>query len=304
VIVAVDGTIIGTGFTQKKGRPHAEAEALAQAGAAAKGASAFVTLEPCAHQGETPPCAQSLIEAGLARVVYALGDPDPRVNGGGAAMLQAAGLKVESGLLADEARRDQLGFLLTVTKNRPMVTLKLATSANGFMRTPEGESPWITGPQARQMGHRLRATHDAIITGSGTVREDNPSLDCRLPGLQDASPGPVVMGRADVAKTSKLAAHHQLLHYRSETPAAVLADLATRGMTRVLLECGSKLAAAFLAADLVDELAHFAAPHELVMDGESDISRMKLDFSDFTPAPILRVGEDSYTHYTRKGDRL
>lgn len=296
--------VVGTGYTQKGGRPHAEAVALAEAGDAAKGATAYVTLEPCAHHGETPPCAQSLIDAGIAKVFYALADPDPRVNGGGAAMLEAAGIEVEQGLCADEAHRDQLGFLLKLVKNRPMVTLKLATSANGFMRTPDGESPWITGGQARLMGHRLRATHDAIITGSGTLLADDPSLDCRLPGLEAASPVPVVMRRSGaLPEGCKLAARNHLI-VSDLPPRDLLADLATRGMTRVLLECGPTLAAAFLAADLVDELAHFAAPHEVAMSGESDISVMGLDFTGFDVVGSFTAGEDRYTHYQRKGARI
>lgn len=298
-VLVKDGRVLATGFTQKGGRPHAEAMALAAAGDAAKGATAYVTLEPCAHEGQTPPCAASLIEAGIARVVYAIDDPDPRVNGGGAAMLRNANIEVESGLLGDEARRDQRGFLLSKTDNRPMVTLKLAMSANGFMRTPEGESPWITGPLARTMGHKLRAQHDAIITGSGTVREDDPSLDCRLPGLAEASPLPVVMGNSDVPRNCKLSAHDNLI-VTNATPHNTLADLAERGITRALLECGPKLAAAFLADDLVDELALFTAPHEVGMAGESDISLMKLDLSCFMKIRETMLGPDSYAHYCRE----
>ena len=304
VIVSSDGQVIGTGFTQKGGRPHAEAVALAEAGDAAKGATAYVTLEPCAHIGETPACAQSLIKAGISKVVYALADPDPRVNGGGAAMLEAAGIAVEQGVCAAEARHDQLGFLLKVTQARPMVTLKLATSSNGFMRTPEGEMPWITGSQARLMGHRLRATHDAIVTGSGTLEQDDPSLDCRLPGLEACSPVPVVMRRSGaLPEGCKLAARDNLI-VSDLPPRALLEDLATRGMTRVLLECGPTLAAAFLAADLVDELAHFIAPHEVDMTGESDISLMGLDVAQFDLQAKYDAAPDSYLHYRRKGERI
>ena len=307
VIVAASGMVVGTGFTQKNGRPHAESIALAQAGLAAKGATAYVTLEPCAHHGQTPPCAQALIDAGISRVVYALEDPDPRVNGGGALMLREADIEVEGGVLADEARDDHLGFLLSKTAGRAMVTLKLAVSANGFMRTPAGQDKWITGNLARQLGHKMRAQNDAIITGTGTLRDDDPSLDCRLRGLADASPVPVIMGRHDLPADSKLCARHKpetIIHYRSESPSDVVSDLAKRGMTRILLECGPTLAAAFLQADLVDELAVFSAPHEVVMDGESDISRMKLDLSAFIETMNLRADMDSYTHYRRKGERL
>lgn len=295
--------VIATGLTQRGGRPHAEAMALAEAGDAASGATAYVTLEPCAHKGKTPPCAQALIDAGVARVVYAIDDPDPRVDGRGAELLRVAGIKVESGILADEARQDQIGFLLSKTDKRPMATLKLAVSANGFMRTPPGEDKWITGPLSRQMGHKLRAQHDAIITGSGTLREDDPSLDCRLPGLDDASPVPVVMGKSDIPAQSKLAQRvkkQTLVHYKSETPHAALQDLAARGMTRVLLECGPTLAAAFLQDDLVDELAMFTAPHEVAMVGESDISLMQLDLTRFRQTGEATLEGDSYRHFCRE----
>ena len=302
-VIVKDNHVVGCGFTQDGGRPHAEAQALADAGAAAKGATAYVTLEPCAHEGQTPACAQSLIDAGLARVVFALGDPDPRVNGGGAAMLQAAGIEVERGLCAEEAQFDQLGFLLKTTQARPMVTLKLALSANGFMRTPDGQSPWITGPLSRQKGHMLRAEHDAIITGSGTLLADDPSLDCRLPGLADASPLPVVMRRSGALPPDCKLAQRADIIVTDAAPDAVLADLARpeagRGITRVLLECGPILAAAFLAAGLVDRLAVFSAPHSIDMAGESDISRMKLDFADFTLIAEQPLGEDVFRHYRR-----
>ena len=218
-------------------------------------------------------------------------------------MLEAAGIKVEQGLCAAEAQADQLGFLLKVTKGRPMVTLKLAMSKNGFMRTPEGESPWITGSQARRLGHRLRATHDAIITGSGTLLADDPSLDCRLPGLADSSPVPVVMSQNAVPQDRKLAKRDNVI-VTDAAPDAMLANLAARDMTRVLLECGPTLAASFLAADLVDELAHFTAPHELAMTGESDISLMGLDMQHFEEVAAYRAGPDLYTHYRRTGDRI
>ena len=303
VLVSAEGHVVGTGFTGQGGRPHAEAVALAEVGEAAKGATAYVTLEPCAHQGKTPPCAQALIDAGLARVVYAIDDLDPRVDGRGAELLRAAGIEVESGVLADEARQDQIGFLLTKTDNRPMVTLKLAVSANGFMRTPPNEDKWITGPLSRQMGHRLRAQHDTIITGSGTLRDDDPSLDCRLSGLQSASPVPVVMGKSKIPAKSKLARRanaQTLIHYKTESPTEALEDLAARGMTRAMLECGPRLAAAFLQDDLVDELALFTAPHDVAMTGESDISLMQLDLTRFRQVSEARFESDSYQHFCRE----
>lgn len=303
VLVDGDGMVVGSGTTQPGGRPHAEAVALAQAGERARGATAYVTLEPCAHLGQTPPCATALVEAKVARVVYAIGDPDPRVDGGGADMLRAAGIAVEQGVCAEQAQADQLGFLLTQQKNRPMVTLKLALSDNGFMRTPEGEAPWITGSLSRQFGHNLRATHDAIITGSGTLRDDDPSLDCRLPGLADASPVPVVMSGQAIASDRKLAQRDNLI-VSDASPHDLLTDLAARGMTRVLLECGPRLAASFLVEDLVDELAIFSAPHKVDMSGESDISRMGLVLNNFALTAEQTLGDDTYRHYRHKEERL
>ncbi|MEC9167019.1 MAG: bifunctional diaminohydroxyphosphoribosylaminopyrimidine deaminase/5-amino-6-(5-phosphoribosylamino)uracil reductase RibD, partial [Pseudomonadota bacterium] len=187
-VVVSQGRVVGRGWTQPGGRPHAEAMALAAAGPAAAGGCAYVTLEPCAHHGRTPPCADALIAARLARVVYAVGDPDPRVAGAGAARMKAAGLAVETDVLADAAYALNLGFFSRVTRRRPMFTLKMATSLDGRIATRTGASQWITGPAARAHGHRLRAEHDAIMVGSGTAVADDPALTCRLPGLRDRSP--------------------------------------------------------------------------------------------------------------------
>ena len=166
------------------------------------------------------------------------------------------------------------------------------------------EDKWITGPLSRQMGHKLRAAHDAIITGSGTLREDDPSLDCRLPGLEAASPVPVVMGKSDIPIRQQAGAtrakKRTLVHYKNETPPAALQDLAARGMTRAMLECGPTLAAAFLQDDLVDELALFTAPHDVAMTGESDISHMRLDLTRFRQVTEAKLGADSYRHFCRE----
>jgi diaminohydroxyphosphoribosylaminopyrimidine deaminase / 5-amino-6-(5-phosphoribosylamino)uracil reductase len=178
VIVRGD-RIVGRGFTQPGGRPHAERMALDQAGQAARGATAYVSLEPCAHHGETPPCADALIGAGVARVVTALTDPDPRVSGRGHARLRQAGITVTEDVLADAARRLNAGFLKRVTQGLPFVTLKLATSLDGRIATARGESRWITGPQARRAVHAMRMRHDAVLIGSGTARADDPDLRIR-----------------------------------------------------------------------------------------------------------------------------
>ncbi|MGE5148370.1 MAG: bifunctional diaminohydroxyphosphoribosylaminopyrimidine deaminase/5-amino-6-(5-phosphoribosylamino)uracil reductase RibD, partial [Candidatus Eiseniibacteriota bacterium] len=177
------GRVVGRGWTQPGGRPHAETEALARAGAAAKGATAYVTLEPCSHHGKTPPCADALIDAGISRAVVALEDPDKRVSGAGIAALRAAGIPTEVGLLGEAAAALNAGFLLRVREGRPFVTLKLATTLDGRIATASGESRWITGEVARDWAHGLRAGHDAVMVGIGTALVDDPELVCRLPGL-------------------------------------------------------------------------------------------------------------------------
>ncbi len=182
--VIVNGPVMGRGWTQQGGRPHAETMALAQAGALARGGTAYVTLEPCAHHGKTPPCAEALIAAGIARVVTALTDPDPRVAGRGHAMLRAAGIAVTECVLQDAARTAHAGFLKRVTQNLPFVTLKMAATLDGRTATASGESRWITGPQARRAVHALRLTHDGVLIGSGTARADDPDLTVRDLGAQ------------------------------------------------------------------------------------------------------------------------
>jgi diaminohydroxyphosphoribosylaminopyrimidine deaminase/5-amino-6-(5-phosphoribosylamino)uracil reductase len=196
-VIVRDGVVLGRGFTQPSGRPHAETVALAQARKldrdAVRGATAYVTLEPCSHHGKTPPCADALIEAGISRVVIAADDPDPRVDGGGIVRLRAAGIAVSTGLLRDEAELIMAGFLSRIRRGRPYVTLKLATSLDGRIATRSGHSQWITGEAARDRAHLMRARSDAILVGVGTVLADNPSLTCRLPGLEDWSPRRIVL---------------------------------------------------------------------------------------------------------------
>ena len=194
VIVSRDGHVVGRGRTQDGGRPHAEAVALTQAGDAATGATAYVTLEPCAHHGQTPPCAEALANAGIARVVASVEDPDPRVKGKGFAMLRAAGVEVVTGLLEKETTELNAGFFLRITENRPLVTLKIAQSEDG-KTARAGDDKWITGEEARRFSHLLRAKHDAILIGVGTALADDPELTCRLPGLEKYSPLRVVLER-------------------------------------------------------------------------------------------------------------
>ncbi len=288
-IIEKDGRILGRGFTQIGGRPHAEVVALAQAGDLARGATAHVTLEPCAHFGATPPCAQALIDAGIAHVSYAIEDPDPRVSGRGADMLRKAGIQVTSGVLADMARADHAGFLKRVTQGLPLVTLKLASSLDGRIAMASGESQWITAPPARAHVHGLRASHDAVMVGSNTALADDPMLTVR--GLGDVrQPVRVVVdsalrfGADSKAGRSIAIAPVWLLHGPKapaparqawaavgakliETPMqnnhldlrAGLSALAAQGITRVLCEGGGGLGAALLRAGLVDEIALFTA---------------------------------------------
>ena len=205
-VIVKDGRIVARGRTQDGGRPHAEVDALNKAGDSARGATVYVTLEPCSHFGKSPPCADALVRAGVARVVSAMEDPNPSVNGQGHARLREAGIAVEVGEGAGEAAEINAGFLLRVSAGRPLFNLKLASSLDGRIATASGESKWITGEGARADGHRLRAIHDAILVGAGTVAADDPELTCRLPGLGAYSPVRIVLdSKAGLAETSKLA---------------------------------------------------------------------------------------------------
>ncbi len=198
------GEIIARGWTQPGGRPHAETEAIRRAGARARGATLYVTLEPCAHFGKTPPCANAIIEAGLARVVVGTGDPDPRTKGQGIARLQDAGIEVREGVLEAACRRMTLGHILRVTKQRPFVQLKMAFAADGAVpRGAKGKPLFVTGAEARAQGHLLRAEADAILVGAGTVIDDDPELTCRLPGLEGQSPVRVVLAGSGTFQTPR-----------------------------------------------------------------------------------------------------
>ena len=308
VITDPAGNVVGRGFTQPGGRPHAETEALRQAGPAARGGTAYVSLEPCAHQGQTPPCAAALIAAGIKRCVASIEDPDPRVAGKGFAMLRAAGIQVETGCLAEAARELNEGFLLRVTAGRPLIALKLATSLDGRIATRSGESKWITDEAARARGHLLRASHDAILIGSGTAIADDPELTVRLPGMTGRSPVRIVVdSRLRTPIAGKLAGGDArptwLITGPRHDPAALkpywdagfevldvglAADgkldlialasaLGQRGLTRVLVEGGSTIAAAFLRADMIDRLYWFRAPGIIGGDGLAAVGEMGLD---------------------------
>lgn len=288
-VLVKEGRVVGCGWTQPGGRPHAEAEALAEAGAAARGATAYVTLEPCAHVSvRGPACASSLIEAGITRAVIALTDPDPRTNGKGIAALRAAGIAVTTGVAGADARRTMAGFLTRQALGRPNVTLKLATSLDGCIALADGESRWITGPQARAHAHLERARHEAILVGRGTFEADSPRLDVRLPGLEDHAPHRVLLSSRAVEGWTTIAAP---------------ADIATLdGVDHLLVEGGAETAAAFLHADLVDRLLLYRAP--ILLGGKpglADLGLASLDAAhgQWPLADTRMLGSDRLEVYER-----
>lgn len=332
-VIVNDGRIVGRGWTQPGGRPHAETQALAQAQGAAVGATAYVSLEPCAHHGRTPPCADALIAANVARVVIALRDSDPRVDGAGIARLEAAGIAVETGLCADEAQADLSGFLLRVEQGRPLVTLKLASSFDGRIATGTGESKWITGPEARRTVHAMRARHDAVMVGGGTARHDDPTLTVRGLGVSHQPARVVVSRRLDLPLLGTLARTARevpvlLCHGRDADPMLqdtwrdlgadllacaargsqldprdVLQQLGTHGLTRVFCEGGSALAAALIEADLVDRLVGFTAGVAIGAEGLPNIGALGLgklaDAARFDLERVRRIGSDICHEWSR-----
>ncbi|WP_073064796.1 bifunctional diaminohydroxyphosphoribosylaminopyrimidine deaminase/5-amino-6-(5-phosphoribosylamino)uracil reductase RibD [Paracoccus solventivorans] len=287
VIVAA-GLVVGRGWTQPGGRPHAERMALDAAGAAARGATAYVTLEPCAHHGRAPPCSDALVAAGVARVVSALTDPDPRVAGRGHARLRAAGIEVVEGVRSAPAVELQRGFLSRVTLGRPMVTLKLATSFDGRIATAAGESRWITGEAARRHVHLLRLTHDAVMVGKGTARADLPALNVRGFGPV-RQPVRVVIANAPIPALPPEGPDHGPLWVLPGPVDEALAELGRLGLTRVFCEGGGQLAAALLAAGLVDELVGYTAG--MVLGGDSRAAVAPLGLGALAEVPRFRLAE-------------
>lgn len=276
-VIVKDNRVIGRGWTQPGGRPHAEAMALAQAGAGAEGATVYVTLEPCAHQSPRgPSCTSLLLAARPARVVIAAQDPDPRTAGDGARALAEAGVLTITGVCEAEAVRQQRGFRLRLAEGRPEVTLKLATSLDGCIALANGESRWITGPQARAHAHLERARHDVILIGRRTLEADDPLLDVRLAGLEHRSPRPVVASRTleAIPETLRLAGKADILSGGSMPE--MLAGLAAQGALRVLAEGGAGLAADLLKHDLVDRLLWYTAPI-IIGNGRSGVEDLGLE---------------------------
>lgn len=333
-VIVKDGVIVGRGWTQDGGRPHAEVEAISRAGEAARGATLYVTLEPCSHHGKSPPCADAVIAAGIARVVSAMTDPNPDVAGQGHARLKAAGIVVDVGLCVDEATRDHAGHIRRVTDKRPYVILKLAVSSDDKIGSAENKPVAITGEQARSRVHLLRAQCDAILVGIGTVRADNPDLTCRLSGMDKQSPVRVVLDRA-----LRISSDSRLVHSARTTPlwlmtsdtseaaavtrlgaagaqvvrvatsdagldlTAVLRELSNRGITRLMVEGGARIAESFLAADLVDEIWLLRGPDAIGEGGVAALHAMPLLAITQSPAYKERASEtlhnDTLTIYGR-----
>jgi diaminohydroxyphosphoribosylaminopyrimidine deaminase / 5-amino-6-(5-phosphoribosylamino)uracil reductase len=334
-VVVKDGVIVGRGWTQPGGRPHAEPEALRRAGEAARGATLYVTLEPCSHFGKSPPCADAIIAAGISRVVAAIEDPNPEVAGKGHAKLRAAGIAVDVGLLAKEAAHDHAGHFRRIRDQRPHVILKLAVSADDKIAAGGHRPVAITGEAARTRVHLLRARSDAILVGIGTVRADDPLLTCRLPGMATRSPVRAVLDRS-----LRIPGNSRLVHSARETPLwviaselaeapaaarlgaagaqvirippmqgsgldlpAVLHALAEKGITRLMVEGGSRVASSFVAAGLPDEVWLLRAPEAIGSDGIAALDALPLSEITQSPRFALRasemLGNDTLTVYER-----
>jgi diaminohydroxyphosphoribosylaminopyrimidine deaminase / 5-amino-6-(5-phosphoribosylamino)uracil reductase len=336
-IVVKDGVVVGRGWTQPGGRPHAEPEALERAGEAARGATLYVTLEPCSHLGKSPPCADAIIASGIARVVSAIEDPNPEVAGQGHAKLRAAGITVDIGIGALEAARDHAGHFRRIHDKRPHVILKLAVSSDDKIGAAGRKPIAISGEAARARVHLLRAQCDAILVGIGTVLADDPLLTCRLPGMAAQSPIRVVLDRA-----LRISGTSRLVHSARETPlwmmtsslaeapaamklgaagahvirvatttapppgldlAAVLHALSEKGITRLLVEGGARVASSFVAANLVDEVWLLRGPDAVGTDGIAALDALPLtaitQSPAFKPSASETLQEDTLTIYER-----
>jgi len=338
VAVRDDGAgpvIVGRGWTQPGGRPHAETEALGRAGAAARGATLYVTLEPCSHHGKTPPCADAIIKAGVTRVVSALADPNPQVAGAGHWRMADNGVTVEVGVGADEGRRDHAGHIRRMTDGRPHTILKLAISADGKAGLSGRRPVQITGSAVRNHVHQMRATSDAVLTGIGTALSDDPLLTCRLPGMAGRSPVRVLLdSKLRLPLDGRLVAtarevplwvvgaesappdREQGLQARGAEVlrvgsadgrldlGAVLQALAARGITRLMIEAGPIVSAAFVKADLVDEAVVFRSPNAIGPDAIDALEGLPLDALTVSPRLVMKgtemAGTDTAERFGRE----
>lgn len=331
-VVVKDGIVLGRGWTQIGGRPHAETEALRRAKRAAHGATLYVTLEPCSHDGKTPPCADAIIKAGIKRVVSALEDPNPEVAGQGYAKLREKGIQVDTGLLADEARRAHAGHIAKIAQARPHVLLKMAVSSDDKVGLAGRKRTFITGDEAQARVHMMRAMSDAVLTGIGTVLADNPQFTCRLPGLFERSPVRVVLDARlqtplSLAVVSTVRETPTWVFCSTKaSPAAediltqkgckvfrvyeqngkldleqVLKALAAEGVTRLMVEAGPRVAASFVGAGLIDEVALLRAPKEIGAGGLDALDGMALGAltEGMSARGTEQLGPDTLEHYER-----
>jgi len=329
-LLVKDGVVVGRGWTQPGGRPHAETCALAMAGPKARGATAYITLEPCAHHGQTPPCADALVKGGVALAVIACTDPDNRVAGKGIALLSDSGIETKVGVLGVEAKNLNAGFFSGIERKRPFFTLKTAATLDGRTATNSGESKWLTDTEARTYGHKLRATHDGILVGVNTVISDDPSLACRIEGLRHRSPRPIILDselRTPVgsqliqnARTSQpllicedkfvgskrgidLAAYGAdlLAVHNTRDLEDVSKNLVKQGLTRILVEGGSQVMASFVKARYCDRVVAFMSGKIVGADGLASIGAIGLaklaDAPHLTLETIRKIGPDLLATY-------
>ena len=330
--------IVGRGWTQPGGTPHAEAEAILRAGEFSRGSTAYVTLEPCCHHGKTPPCTQALIKAGIKKAFVAVKDPDERVSGRGIRELKAAGIKIKYGLLRKEAIRVNQGFFSRITHQKPFITLKVASSTDGKIATKTGISKWITNNLSRKFGHILRAEHDAILTSINTVLKDDPSLDCRLPGMRSRSPIPIILDTyLRISPRHKIISkgRNPLIYSALEVPPqkkrnleqlgarvfptkfnrqnkidllSVASNLSQLGFTRILLECGGELSSSFLKAGLIDQIFWFRGPKIIGNDGISSIGNLNYkglsQTENFVHVQNDNLGQDVLSIFEKKRESL
>lgn len=333
-VIVKDGHVVGRGRTGDGGRPHAEATALAMAGAQTKGAFAYVTLEPCAHHGKTPPCVKALIDAGIAKVIIATEDTDSRVSGQGIEMLRMAGIEVMVGILGEQARELNKGFFLRHSQNRPLISLKTATTLDAKIATSTGESKWITGDLARKRGHLLRVQHDAIAVGVNTVLADNPQLNSRLSGVvknqvrvifdtnlrlkgtenifKNVSDNPLWIVTSIEATNPQAAplvnAGADIITVPLDAKGRVdiakaMNEICARGITRVLVEGGAGLMTSFLKAWLYDALYWFKAGSVIGADGLSAAQGLGIQNMDqkikLTHSEQIILGDDVLDVYVQ-----
>lgn len=321
-VLVHNGVLVGRGHTATGGRPHAETVAIQDAGDQAQNTTAYVTLEPCSHHGQTPPCVDALINAGIRRVVIAAGDPDPRVAGQGVATLQAAGVEVTEGVLAAESEKILKGYLKSRREGRPFVTVKIASSLDGRIALANGQSKWITGPRTRHFVHLLRSQHDAMLTAMGTVRADNPSLTCRLDGYSGRQPLRVISAsQNNLAPDAVLVTssdQSDVLVYAGKPtdpklndletkiidanekgypdPRMMLEDLAERGITSVMVEAGGRFIASLMRAGVIDRLIWTRSAGLIGGDGLASMASLGLeDLSDgriFKREETRMIGDD------------